>query len=78
MTQIWVKELEDGSKAIGVFNLDNTDKEVAVIWSDLKLTPNQKVRDVWRQKDMGIFGNSYTVRVLSHDVALFVARPQNQ
>jgi hypothetical protein len=28
MTQIWVKELENGSKAIGVFNLDNTDKEI--------------------------------------------------
>jgi len=78
MTQIWVKELEDGSKAIGVFNLDNTVQEIVVNWSDLKLTPNQQVRDVWRQKDMGIYSNSYTVRVLSHDVALFVARPQNQ
>jgi alpha-galactosidase len=78
MTKIWVKELEDGSKAIGVFNLDNTNKEIVVNWSDLKMPPNQKVRDAWRQKDMGVYNISYTVRVLSHDVALLTVRPQNQ
>jgi alpha-galactosidase len=78
MTQVWLKELEDGSKAVGIFNLDNTDKEITVNWSDLNMTPNQEVRDVWRQKDMGVYGISFTVRVLSHDVALLVVRPQNQ
>jgi alpha-galactosidase len=77
MIQVWMKELEDGLKAIGIFNLENKNKEITVDWNDLELSPNQKVRDVWRQKDLGIHGNSYTTDVLSHGVTLIVVRAQN-
>jgi alpha-galactosidase len=77
MVQIWLKELEDGSKAIGIFNLDDKKREIEVSWSDLGLTSNQKVWDVWRQRDQGVFGNSYITSVLSHGVTLIAVRSQN-
>ncbi|RYZ93881.1 MAG: glycoside hydrolase family 27 protein, partial [Sphingobacteriaceae bacterium] len=66
-TQIWVKELADGSKAIGVFNMAETYKTISVKWSDLHLSPGKKVRDMWRQKELGTVNNSsFTRKIAPH------------
>src|SRR5262249_11396738 len=44
--------------------------EAAVNWSDLKLSGPQKVRDLWRQKDMGAFGDQYTVIIPFHGAVM--------
>jgi alpha-galactosidase len=44
--------------------------EVAVHWADLKLEGNQKVRDLWRQKDLGAADGHYTANVPMHGVVL--------
>jgi alpha-galactosidase len=66
--EVYVKPLFDGSWAVGLFNLDKIEAPVTVKWSDLKITGKQKVRDLWRQKDLGIFDDSYTATVPSHGV----------
>lgn len=68
--QIWVKELEDGSKAIGIFNLSDEDDLIQVNWSQLGVNDNQKVRDLWRQKDLGVFKTNFSTRVAAHGVTL--------
>ena len=68
--QVWVKELEDGSKAIGIFNVSNNEKKVTLNWSDIKINGTKTVRDVWRQKDIGKFESKYETYVASHGVAL--------
>ncbi|MCX6878776.1 MAG: hypothetical protein NTW21_33940 [Verrucomicrobia bacterium] len=46
--QVWAKDMEDGSKAVGLFNTTYFPAKVSVKWSDLGLTGTQKVRDLWR------------------------------
>ena len=52
LQQVWAKDMEDGSKAVGLFNLSRSDVKVVAKWSELKLTGKQRVRDLWRQKDL--------------------------
>lgn len=68
--QVWVKELEDGNKAIGIFNLSDTYQNISVRWNELDLSSKEKVRDLWRQKDLGVFENSFTTKVPPHGVRL--------
>jgi alpha-galactosidase len=44
--------------------------EVAVHWTDLKLEGNQRVRDLWRQKDLGAADDHYTATVPLHGVVM--------
>jgi len=66
--QIWVKELADGSRAIGLFNLAQQPQEIAVKWSALGLTGPQQVRDLWRQKDLGVKADDFNATVPRHGV----------
>lgn len=72
--QIWAKDLEGGSKAVGLFNLGESETEVTARWSDLGLHGKQIVRDIWRQKDVGIFDNEFHAFVWRHGAALMVIR----
>lgn len=69
-TEVWVKPLEDGGCAVGIYNRGDVEREVAVKWSDLDRTGKQQVRDLWRQKDIGVFPDGYTIKVGSHDAEL--------
>jgi hypothetical protein len=68
--QVWMKELEDGSNAIGIFNVSGKDDVIRFHWSDLGLKDNQKVRDLWRQKDLGNFSTMFASKVATHGVTL--------
>ena len=68
--QVWSKELADGSRAVGFFNLDEKEATVTANFSDLKISGSQKVRDLWRQKDLGSFDGKYESTVPPHGVVL--------
>ena len=68
--QVWAKDLEDGSKAVGLFNLGDHDSTAAVQWSDLGLRGRCDVRDLWRQKDLGAFDGAFSAPVARHGVTL--------
>jgi alpha-galactosidase len=70
---VLVKELEDGSRAIGLFNRGEWETDVAVKFSDLGLSGKQKLRDLWRQKDLGAFDQEYRVRVPRHGAVMLRA-----
>jgi alpha-galactosidase len=69
-TEIWAKDLADGSKAVGLFNRGEEAAEVTVHWTDLGLSGQGHVRDLWRQKDAGAFADSFTATVPRHGVCL--------
>jgi alpha-galactosidase len=64
--EVWAKPLEDGSKAVGLFNRGQEDAEVIVHWSDLSFSGERNVRDLWRQKDLGKFKGEFRKRVAAH------------
>ena len=67
---ILIKPLEDGSMAVGLFNLSATPRAIAADWKELGLTGNQMARDVWRQRDLGSFAETVSGTVLGHSVML--------
>ena len=67
---LFVKDLEDGSKAVGLCNRGEMEIEIAAKWSDLGLKGKQRVRDLWRQKDLGEFADSFTAKVGRHGTFL--------
>jgi alpha-galactosidase len=69
-TRVFAKDLEDGSKAVGLFNVGNESTTVIARWSDLKLSGKQIVRDLWRQKDLGQFDGKFEATVPAHGVVL--------
>jgi alpha-galactosidase len=69
--EIWARDLEDGSKAVGLFNRGAQESQVTVAWADLKISSGKHlVRDLWRQKDLGKFKASFTANVPRHGVVL--------
>lgn len=88
--QIWRKPLEDGSYAIGLFNVGDYGKtpESYFLWGDEKaksctfdfnkigLKGKYKLRDVWQQKDIGEFNNSFKTEIRHHGVILLRMFPK--
>jgi alpha-galactosidase len=69
--QIWVRQLEDGSTAVGLFNLSQVPVTGSLDWGDLKISGPQTVRDLWRQKDLGTFDQKFESEPIPpHGVAL--------
>ncbi len=75
--EVWAKDMEDGSKAVGLFNRTLFPAKVSVKWSDLGLTGPQKVRDLWRQKDLGISKDQFEAVIPRHGCMLIRIRPAN-
>ncbi len=76
--EVWAKPMEDGSKAVGLFNRGEFPATITANWSELGLTGPQTVRDVWRQTDLGSFAGQFTAHVPRHGVVLvrIGARPE--
>jgi len=68
--ETWAKDMEDGSKAVGLFNRNDDAATVTAKWSDLGLTGEQTVRDLWRQADIGKFEREFHATVPRHGVVL--------
>lgn len=82
--QIWAKPLEDGSYAVGLFNVADFGKtpETYFRWGDEKpktftfdfnkinLKGKYQLRDVWQQKDLGSFSNSFKTDIRHHGVLM--------
>jgi alpha-galactosidase len=76
--EIWVRELEDGSKAVGLFNRGEGLAAVDASWSDLGVTGPQKIRDLWRRKDLGTLEGPLTAYVARHGVVLVRLWPASE
>jgi len=76
-SRIYVKDLEDGSKAVGLFNLGNQSASMTAVWSELGISGTQTVRDLWRQKNLGEFPTRFETTIAPHGVMLIRAIPAN-
>ncbi len=72
---VMVRDLADGSKAVGLFNLSPRAQTVSVAWSDLGVAGKQTVHDVWRQQDLGRFAAAYQTEIPRHGVAFLRLTP---
>lgn len=67
--EIWGKDLHDGDKALAFFNLSESEQTLKLPTEKLGITG--KVRDLWRQKDIGELKGSLTVKLNAHGAAFF-------
>jgi alpha-galactosidase len=76
--EVWSKDLEDGTKAVGLFNRGEMTNTVTANFSDLQVTGKQPIRDLWRQKDLGESDGKYSTEVPRHGVVLLkIGQPRN-
>ena len=64
--EVWSRPLHDGSLAVGLFNRSYEPAEVTARWSDLGLTGNRHVRDLWQQRDLGEHAGAFKSTVPGH------------
>jgi alpha-galactosidase len=69
-TLIMAKPMEDGSLAVGLFNLAEFPREISADWSLLGIGGPQRVRDLWRQRDLGEFEARFATNIPRHGVAM--------
>jgi alpha-L-fucosidase len=71
---VYARDLDDGSKAVALYNLGQEPAVVTAKWSDLKLSGRHAVRDLWRQKDLGRFADQFQVTVAPHGAEMVQVR----
>ncbi|NBB19117.1 alpha-galactosidase [Runella sp. CRIBMP] len=88
--QIWLKPLEDGSYAVGLFNVgdfgktpesyfrwgDETSKSFTFDFANVGMKGKFRLRDVWRQKELGIFNGSFITDIRHHGVVVLRMFPK--
>lgn len=68
---VLLKDLEDGSKAVGLFNLSPRARSMSAAWSELGLAKDpRRARDPWRQQDVEVPAGAYKADVTRHGMAL--------
>jgi alpha-galactosidase len=67
---LMIKNLYDGTKAVGMFNRTKTPKEVTADWEELRIEGKHLIRDIWRHKDIGSFKDKFTSVVPAHGVVM--------
>ena len=73
--EVWARPLSDGTMAFALINTDDEEKVVSFAFGDLGMRGKWKVRDLWRQKDEGLFGGSYGASVPGHATHLVKFSP---
>lgn len=74
-TFLMVKDLVDGSKAVGLCNQGETSAPISAAWSTLGVSGKQIVRDLWRQKNLGTFTDKFSSEVPRHGVSFMRFQP---
>ena len=69
-TLVLAKPMEDGSLAVGLFNLTEDERAVAATWDELGLEGPHRARDLWRQKDLDRVEGRLEAEVPRHGVAM--------
>lgn len=74
--EVLVKDMEDGSKTVGLFCVAPEAQTVTVTWRELGISGPQRVRDLWRQQDIGFCADSFSAKVNAHGVVLVSMTPE--
>jgi alpha-galactosidase len=76
--EVLAKNLEDGSKAVGLFNVASEPNIVKITWEQLGISGKHVVRDLWRQKNIGTYSDGFEAVVRPHGVVLVSIQPEKK
>jgi alpha-galactosidase len=77
-TEVWAKEMSDGSRAVALLNRGGTEERITVEWTDIGYPAHLRaaVRDLWEHKNLDHAKGSFSAAVPSHGVAMLLIRPE--
>src|SRR5882672_2319945 len=75
--EIWAKQLQDGSRAVILFNRGATEQNMVVTWQEIGYPDHVSatVRDLWTHKDITKTTDKVGATVPSHGVVMYTIRP---
>jgi alpha-galactosidase len=75
--EVWAKQMEDGGRAVILFNRGKSDAEISAAWENLGYPAHvpANVRDLWAKKDLGKFTGKFTANVVAHGVVMLRVTP---
>ncbi len=62
--EIYNKPLSDGTTAVLMLNKGEKKSDITVLWDQIGVTGPQNVRDLWLEKDLGVFNGSFDAKNL--------------
>jgi alpha-galactosidase len=76
-SEVWAKQLKDGSRAAVLLNRGSGEQEISVRWEDLGYpgSTSASVRDLWLHKDLGKLTGKFSATVPSHGVVMVTLKP---
>ena len=76
--QVWAKPMHDGSLVFALFNTAADATRITIDFDSLGIEGKWLVRDLWRQKDEGIYGIRYSTEVPGHATHLVRLFPKEE
>ncbi|MHA7941581.1 sialate O-acetylesterase [Formosa sp. 3Alg 14/1] len=70
--EIYNKPLSDGTTAVLMLNKGEKVSDITVFWKQIGLAGKQPVRDLWLEKDLGEFSESFTAKSLEKHEHLLI------
>jgi alpha-galactosidase len=76
-SEVWAKQMKDGSRAVALLNRGVSDVDISISWEDLGYPAHLSaaVRDLWAEKDLGKSSGSFNAKVPSHAVVVLRVTP---
>ncbi len=68
--EVWKRVLEDGSIAVGLFNRGEKPASITANGQIWESTGKQRVRDLWRQKELGTSEGKFTAEAGRHGAVM--------
>ncbi len=74
--QVWYAANPDGTYTVALFNLADTPAKVTARWSDLGITGQAKVRDLWQHANLGNVKGAFSDTLAAHGSRLLRVTPR--
>jgi alpha-galactosidase len=76
-SDIWAKQLKDGSRAVVLLNRGPAETHIVVTWEEIGYPDHlsANARDLWQHKDLGKFTGKFGAAVPSHGVVMLKVTP---
>jgi alpha-galactosidase len=76
-SEVWAKQMQDGSRAVVLLNRAVTEKEIGVSWENLGYPGHLSagVRDLWQAKNLGQFKGKFSAAVAPHSIVMIRVTP---
>ncbi len=76
-SEIWSKEMSDGSRSVVLLNRGAAETKITLRWADIGYpeTLNASVRDLWAHEDLGKQKGAFSASVPSHGVVMVSVKP---